>query len=167
MEGSGYLLPSLRPRYGRGLLLLGVTDQPNNFVYTPRPSLPAVVPLILPGTWLLVIGALNLFYGISVIAGSHIFITAAAWLTDDAQPWGGLMVVVGLIQMASAPAVFLFRAWAIAIGVLSVLLHLVAAILFVDNSEGIAIALLVLDLVVLGSFIAGIEESRTRAAAAT
>ncbi len=61
------------------------------------------------------IGALNLFYGISVIAGSHIFITTAAWLTDDAQPWGGLMVVVGLIQMASAPAVFLFRGWAIAI----------------------------------------------------
>jgi hypothetical protein len=127
------------------LLLLGVTDQPNNFVYTPRPSLPAVVPLILPGTWLLVIGALNLFYGISVIAGSHIFITAAAWLTDDAQTWGGLMVVVGLIQMASAPAVFLFRGWAIAIGVFSVLLHIVVAILFVDNSEGIAIALLVLD----------------------
>ena len=149
------------------VLLLGVTDQPNNFVYTPRPSLPVVVPLILPGSWLLVIGALNLFYGISVIAGSHIFITAAAWLTDDAQPWGGLMVVVGLIQMVSAPAVFLFRGWAIAIGVISVLLHIVVAILFVDNSEGIAIALLVLDLVVLGSFIAGIEESRTRAAAAT
>ncbi len=34
-------------------VLLGVTDQPNNFVYTPRPSLPAVVPLILPapGCW--------------------------------------------------------------------------------------------------------------------
>jgi hypothetical protein len=51
--------------------------------------------------------------------------------------------------------------------VFSVLFHIVVAILFVDNSEGIAIALLVLDLVVLGSFIAGIEESRTRAAAAT
>ena len=50
---------------------------------------------------------------------------------------------------------------------LSVLLHIVVAILFVDNSEGIAIALLLLDLAVLGSFIAGIEESRTRAAAAT
>jgi hypothetical protein len=65
------------------------------------------------------------------------------------------------------PRRLLFRGWAIAIGVFSVLSHSVVAIMFVDNSEGIAIALLVLDLVVLGSFIAGIEESRTRAAAAT
>ena len=140
-------------------------SQPNNFKYTARPSPPAILPMILPGTWLLVIGALNLFYGISVIAGSHIFITTAAWLTDDAQPLGGLMVVVGLIQMASAPAVFLFRGWAIAIGVLSVLWHLVVAIMFWDNSEGIAIVLILLDLVVLGSFLAGVAESRQRATA--
>lgn len=144
-----------------------MTDQPNNFVYTPRPSLPVVLPMILPGTWLLVIGVLNVFYGISVIAGSHIFITTSAWLTDDVTGVGAVFLIAGLIQMASAPAVFLFRGWAIAIGVLSVIWHIVVAILFWDNSEGIAIALLILDFIVLGSFFAGIEESRTRAAAAT
>ncbi len=139
--------------------------EPNNFKYTARPSLPAVVPLILPGTWLLVIGMLNIFYAISVIAGSHIFITTASWLVGDARPWGWLMLAVGLIQMAAAPAVFLFRGWAIGIGVISVLGHMVAAIMFFSDSEGIAIALLALDAIVLASFFAGVAALRQRATA--
>jgi hypothetical protein len=142
-----------------------MTAQPNNFKYTPRPSLPAVVPLILPGTWLLVIGMLNVFYGISVLAGSHIFITTASWLVGDTHPEGWLMVAVGLIQMAAAPAVFLFRRWAIAIGVLSAVWHIIAAIMFWQHDEGIAIALLALDAIVLASFLAGAAELRQRATA--
>ena len=127
---------------------------PNNFEYTARPALPDALPLVLPGTWLLVIGGLNLFYGISVIAGSHIFITTASWLVGDARPWGWLMVIVGVIQMAAGPAVWMRRAWAIWVGLISAVSHMVVAVMFASDSLVLA-TLLLLDLVVFGSLIAG------------
>ena len=56
------------------------TTNPNNFKYTARPRLPVVGEALLASGWLLAIGVLNLFYAISVIAGSTIFITTASWL---------------------------------------------------------------------------------------
>ncbi|HSD25081.1 MAG TPA: hypothetical protein VLB79_12225 [Solirubrobacterales bacterium] len=131
------------------------TTQPNNFKYTARPALPSGLPLVLPGMWVLLIGGLNVFYGISVIAGSHIFITTASWLVGDARPWGWLMVTVGLVQMGAAPAVWMGRRWAIWIGLLSAVWHMVAAIMFAQDYLGFAIALLVLDAIVAGSLLAG------------
>lgn len=128
---------------------------PNNFKYTARPALPEALPLVLPGTWLLLIGALNLFYGISVLADSHVFITSASWLLGDARPEGWLWVIVGLVQMAAAPAVWLRRSWAIWIGLISAAWHMVAAVMFASDSPVYGILLLLLDLVVLGSLIAG------------
>ena len=72
------------------------TTQPNNFLYTPRPDLTGIGVLLFAASWLLVIGLLNLFYAISVIAGSGIFITTAGWLVGDARPWGWLMLIVAL-----------------------------------------------------------------------
>jgi len=137
-----------------------VTAQPNNFEYTIKPSLPEVVPLILPGIWLVTIGALNVFYGISVIAGSHIFITTAGWLVGNARPWGWLMLLVGLIQVGAGPAVWMRRWWAIWVGLLSAIAHLVFAIMFLQDYLVWALLLIALDLTVLVSLLAGSEGSR-------
>ena len=83
---------------------------PNNFEYVARPRLPVVAEAVFASGWLLTIGLLNLFYAISVLAGSHIFITTASWLVGDARPEGWLMLVVSLIQLAAAPGVLL-AAW--------------------------------------------------------
>jgi hypothetical protein len=135
-------------------------DQRVNFQYRARPELPAYVPLLLPGTWLLVIGLLNLFYAISVLADSHIFITTASWLVGDTRPEGWLMLIVALVQLAAAPGVWMGRLWAIALGLVSVAAHMVAAIMFTQDSPGIAIALLALDAIVFVSLLAGASGPR-------
>lgn len=125
------------------------TANRNNFQYVARPRLPVVGEAVFASGWLLTIGLLNLFYAISVLADSHIFITTAAWLVGDARPWGWFMLVVALIQLAAAPGVLLGRLGALAIGVISVFGHVAAAIMFFPDEPGIAIALLVLDAAVL------------------
>src|SRR5262245_19024771 len=137
-----------------------LTAQRNNFKYTIKPSLPEVVPLLLPGSWLVAIGALNVFCGISVIAGSHIFTPSASWLVGDARPWGWLMLLVGLIQLGAGPAVWLRRWWAIWVGLLSASAHLVFAIMFLQDYLGWALLLIALDLTVLVCLLAGSEGSR-------
>jgi hypothetical protein len=129
--------------------LHAATANPNNFEYTARPRLPVVAEAAIPSGWLLTIGLLNLFYAISVLAGSTIFITTASWLVGDARPWGWLMLVVGLIQLAAAPGVLLGRLGALAIGAISVVAHVAAAIMFFSDSQWIAVGLLAVDATVL------------------
>ena len=127
----------------------------------PRPQLPGYVPLLLPATWLLVIALLNLFYAISVIAGSHIFITTASWLVGDARPYGWLMLLVALVQLVAFPGVLMGRFWAIVVGMLSVVGHMIAAIIFAQDYLGIALVLLLLDAAVFGSLLAAVSGART------
>ena len=134
---------------------------PNNFEYVARPQLPVVGEAIFASGWLLTIGLLNLFYAISVLAGSHIFITTASWLVGDTRPEGWLMLVVALIQMATAPGVLLGRLGAVSVGLLSVVGHLVALIMFFPDAPGIAVALLALDLIVALCLLALVRSTRS------
>jgi hypothetical protein len=133
---------------------------PTNFTYIERPRLdgPGVGRLVFAGTWLLVIGLLNLFYAISVIAGSEIFITTASWLVGDARPWGWLMLVVAMVQLAAAPAVWLGQRWAFWVAVASICGHVAAQIMFMSDSAAIALALLLLDALVLLSLVTAARE---------
>ena len=137
------------------------TTQPNNFLYTPRPDLTGIGVLLFAATWLLVIGLLNLFYAISVIAGSEIFITTAGWLVGDARPWGWLMLIVALVQLVAAGGIVAGRRWALWIAVLSVFGHIAAAIMFLSDSTLLGILLLGLDVTVLGSLAILMEERAT------
>jgi hypothetical protein len=126
--------------------------------------MPVVGEVLFASTWLLVIGLLNLFYGISVLAGSHIFITTAAWLVGDTRPEGWLWVIVSVLQLGAAGGLLLGRSWAIWIGALSVLGHIAAAIMFFSDEPGIAVALLLLDLIVLTCLVAVARSPRAVAA---
>ena len=137
------------------------TTQPNNFLYTPRPDLTGIGVLLFAASWLLVIGLLNLFYAISVIAGSGIFITTAGWLVGDARPWGWLMLIVALLQLVAAGGIFAGRRWALWIAVISVFGHIAAAIMFLSDSTLLGILLLGLDVAVLGSLAILMEERAT------
>jgi hypothetical protein len=121
---------------------------PNNFEYIARPRLPVVGEALVASGWLLTIGLLNLFYAISVIAGSDIFITTASWLLGDARPEGWLILIVALIQLIAAPGVLMVRRWALWVGLLSVAGHVAAAIMFFADEPGIAIALLFVDAII-------------------
>ena len=125
------------------------TANPNNFEFVARPRLPVVGEALLASGWLLTIGLLNLSYAISVLAGSHIFITTASWLVGDTRPEGWLMLVVALVQLAAAPGVLLARLGAVAIGALSVVGHVVALIMFFPDEPWIALVLLLIDLTIL------------------
>ena len=131
--------------------------EPNNFRYVKRPGFAGVGPLLLSGGWLLAIGLLNLFYAISVIAGSDIFITTASWLVGDARPWGWLMLAVSLVQLSSVPFVILTRRWALWVAVLSALAHMVAAVAFLSDSVVIGAVLLLIDVTVLGALAIAFE----------
>jgi hypothetical protein len=133
-----------------------------NFEYTERQRYPRIGRLVFAGCWLLVIGLLDLFYAISVIAGSEIFITTASWLVGDTHPPGWLMLVVAMVQLAAAPAVWLGRRWAFWVAIASICAHAVAAIMFMSEALVLGIALFALDVTVLFSLVTTVGERRPR-----
>ncbi len=136
--------------------------QKNNFEYTAKPDLNAIGVLMFAATWMLVIGLLDLFYAIAVIAGSDIFITTAGWLVGDARPWGWLMLVVALVQLVASVGVLAGRRWAMWIAVASAVAHVAAAVMFLSDSTLVAILLLCVDVGVLGSLAILIEDAAKR-----
>src|SRR4249919_127219 len=131
---------------------------PNNFKYRRHPDIAGIGALAFAGSLVLLLGLLNLFYAISVIAGSKIFITTAGWLVGDARPWGWLMLIVALLQLLAAAGILAGRRWALWIAVLSVFGHIAASIMFLSDSTMLGILLLGLDVTVLGSLAILMEE---------
>src|SRR5215211_9214708 len=90
--------PDARRRLARAMAIGAART---NFKYRPHPDIAGMGLLTFSGSLVLLLGLLNLFYAIAVIAGSDIFITHAAWLVGDARPWGWFMLIVALIQLTA------------------------------------------------------------------
>ena len=125
------------------------SDQPTNFKYTPK--VPVIEPglLVFAATWLLVLSLLNVLYGITVIAGADIFIKESAWLVGDLEPWGWLMLVIGLIQLAAVGSIIRGTGWGHWVGIASVLGNMAAQVAFLSDVPIVAILLLLLDVGVI------------------
>ncbi len=131
---------------------------PNNFVYTERPDLEGIAILLGAASWVGLIGLLNLFYAISVLAGSEIFITTASWLVGDARPAGWLWLIVSLVQLVAAGGILAGNRPALWIGVLTVVAHIVFAAMFISDVAWLGILLILIDVSILGAFAILMEE---------
>ena len=120
-----------------------------NFKYIESPDPTRVGLLIFSGLAILLLGGLNLFYGIAVLAGSDIFITEAAWLVGNVEPWGWLMVIIGLIQIPAGIAIMRGSDWARWVGIASACLNIVSQAMFMSDLPGVAIVLIGVDLTVI------------------
>lgn len=127
---------------------------PNNFKYRAHPDIGGIGALVFAGSMVLLLGLLNLFYAISVIAGSEIFITEAAWLVGDARPWGWLMLIVAMIQLSAPISIWLGGRWGQWVGILSAVSNIVAQVMFLSELPGVAIVLIVVDLMVIHALLA-------------
>jgi len=71
-------------------------------------------------------------------------VIASGWLLTI-----GLMLALALIQLGAAPGVLLGRLGVLGVGAISVIGHVVAAIMFFPDSPWVAIGLLLIDATVL------------------
>ena len=127
---------------------------PDNFKYHRHPDVAGIGALAFAGSMVLLLGLLNLFYAISVIAGSKIFITHAAWLVGDARPWGWLVLIVALIQLSAPLSIWLGGRWGQWVGILSAASNIVAQAMFISDLPGLAIVLIAVDLMVIHALVA-------------
>jgi hypothetical protein len=120
-----------------------------NFRYRSSPDVMGMGLLVFAGSMVGLLGLLNLFYAISVLAGSHIFITHAAWLVGDATPAGWIILVVALIQLSAVPSIFLGGRYGQWVGIISAASNIAAQIAFFSDVPAVAIIIILIDIGVI------------------
>src|SRR5262247_1609615 len=61
--------------------------------------------IVFASVMLVIIGFLNLIYGIAAIANSHVFIANAHYVFGNLRTWGWITLIIGVLQLLAAAGV--------------------------------------------------------------
>jgi hypothetical protein len=129
-------------------------DVATNFRYRSQPDIMGVGLLLFAGSMVGLLGLLNLFYEISVLAGSHIFITHAAWLIGHATPAGWIILIVALIQLSAPVSIWLGGRYGQVVGILSAVSNIAAQVAFFSDVPAVAVIIILIDIGVIHALLA-------------
>ena len=101
------------------------------------------------GIMILIVGVMNVIYGIAAIDKSTFFIQDAKFVFAELHHWGWIMLVVGVIQLIAAFGIWSRRGWGRWIGIISASGNAVIQLLFISAFPLAALALLAIDVAVI------------------
>ena len=61
--------------------------------------------IVFASVLLLILGCLNLIYGIAAIAHSHVFVANAQYVFGNLRAWGWITLIIGVLQLLAAAGV--------------------------------------------------------------
>jgi hypothetical protein len=129
-------------------------DVATNFRYRSQPDIMGVGLLLFAGSMVGLLGLLNLFYAISVLAGSHIFITHAAWLIGHSTPAGWIILIVALIQLSAPISIWLGGRYGQVVGIVSAASNIAAQVAFFSDVPAVAVIIILIDIGVIHALLA-------------
>lgn len=114
-----------------------------------RPREPGHGWVAFAGTVLMVIGVLNVIYGIAAISNSHFYVNGARFVFSDLNTWGWVVLVTGALQVATALGIVARNTFAIWAGVAFASLNAIAQLLMIPAYPLLSIALFAVDVIVI------------------
>lgn len=110
--------------------------------------------LAFAGAVMLIIGSLNVIYGIAAIDDSTFFVNDAKHVFGDLNTWGWFLVVVGAVQFCAAFGIFAGHRLGRWIGIVTAACNAVLQLLVLPAYPWLAVTLLAVDIFVLYALIA-------------
>jgi hypothetical protein len=118
--------------------------------------------LTFAGAVMLILGSLNVVYGIAAIDNSKFFIDDAKYVFADLNTWGWFLVVVGAVQFLAAFGIFAGHQLARWVGIATAIGNGILQLLFLPSYPWLAITLFAADMFVLYALVAfGGQSART------
>jgi hypothetical protein len=102
----------------------------------------AAVMLGLAGIW-------NFIDGILAISKSHVYTSSSQYIFSDLKTWGWIVMVLGVLEVAAAGAIFSSRAWARWFGIGAASLNAIGQLAFVPAYPVWALAMFAVDVVII------------------
>jgi hypothetical protein len=100
-----------------------------------RDSVRGVGSALFVGTLLLIIGVLNVIYGIAAVADSHFYINDTQFVFGSLHTWGWITIIVGIIQFTAAFSLFAGNVYGRIIGIMAASFGAIAALLDVGGAH--------------------------------
>jgi uncharacterized membrane protein HdeD (DUF308 family) len=102
------------------------------------------------GIMILIVGVMNVIYGIAAIDKSTFFVQDAKYVVlNDLNTWGWVLLVVGAIQVVAAFGIWSRTAWGRWIGIISASFNAILQLLFISSFPLAALALFSIDVLVI------------------
>jgi len=86
-------------------------------------------------TLLLIVGTLNVIYGIGALDSANIFVNDKRFIFSDLNTMGWVLIVLGIIQLAGGASLFMGNAFGRVIGMAGAILGAIGAIFSIGGSD--------------------------------
>ena len=106
------------------------------------------------GVMILLVGVMNVIYGIAAIDSSTFFVQDAKYVLSDLNTWGWVLLVVGAVQVIAAFGIWSRTAWGRWIGIISASCNAIVQLLFLPSYPLAALALFAVDILVIYGLVA-------------
>ena len=80
------------------------------------------------GILLLIVGTLNVFYGIAAVANSSFYVAEERFVFGDLHTWGWITIILGVIQFTAAFSLFAGNVYGRVIGLIAATLGAIEAL---------------------------------------
>jgi len=105
--------------------------------------------IVFAGTMLMLVGILNVIYGIAAIDNSKFFVNGAKYVISDLNTWGWVVLVTGALQVLTAIGVWARNALATWAGIFFAGLNAIGVLLMLPAYPFLSLSLFAVDLLVI------------------
>jgi hypothetical protein len=105
--------------------------------------------VVFAGTMLMIVGVLNVVYGIAAIDNSSFFVNDAKYVISSLNTWGWVVLIIGVVQLLTAFGVWARNTFATWLGVAIASLSAIAQLLMISAYPLLSLALFAIDLAVV------------------
>jgi hypothetical protein len=119
--------------------------------------------VVFAATLLLIVGTLNIIYGIGALDGANVFVNDQRYILTDLNTLGWVLIVLGLIQLAGGFSLMAGNTYGRVIGIMAGTLGAIGALLSVGGAyPWWSLAIFALCVYVVHGIIVFGEDERTR-----
>lgn len=115
----------------------------------PRPTEKGAGMLAFAGILLIIVGALNLIYGIAAISNSDFYVGHTRYIFSSLKGWGWVLTIIGAAQVGAALSILRQTGWGRWLGVATASLNAIAQLLSISSYPLASLALFGADILVI------------------
>ncbi len=105
--------------------------------------------VVFAGTMLLIVGILNVIYGIAAIDNANFYVNGANYVISDLNTWGWVVLITGAAQFLTAFGVWARNTFATWLGIAFACLNAIGMLLMLPAYPLLSIALFAVDVLVV------------------
>jgi hypothetical protein len=106
------------------------------------------------GIMLMIVGVLNIIYGISAIDEAHFYIAETRYVIGELNTWGWFLTITGALQVCTALGIWARQSWARWAGVAFAGINAIIQLLYIPADPWLSLAIFGVDLLVIYGLVA-------------